>query len=235
MKMVGKDSAGVANQGNPRFPRQAHHGCFPAYTRTNRSSISLMIRLSPIALSRRRSTRLSRRSALRTTSALLLTLLLALAGTACSSGAGDELQGIKKGILEIADALAINKADGDNVKRARMAAADYRRAIHLMSPASPNWTPPVLTCSALTNDGLPEIWEQIVTHRDTLAATGERQERRQRQQIGWMWSLIGDRLIDEFRDSPKVRARLEQVEASVLAGELPPAVAADQLLATFLG
>ena len=151
------------------------------------------------------------------------------------AGAGDELQGIKRGVLEIADLIAVNKADGDNVKRARMAAADYRRAIHLMSPASPNWTPPVLTCSALTNDGLPEIWEQIVTHRDTLAATGERQERRQRQQIGWMWSLIGDRLIDEFRDSPKVRARLEQVEASVLAGELPPAVAADQLLATFLG
>ena len=151
------------------------------------------------------------------------------------AGAGDELQGIKRGVLEIADLIAVNKADGDNVKRARMAAADYRRAIHLMSPASPNWTPPVLTCSALTNDGLPEIWEQIVTHRDTLAATGERQKRRQRQQIGWMWSLIGDRLIDEFRDSPKVRARLEQVEASVLAGELPPAVAADQLLATFLG
>jgi LAO/AO transport system kinase len=151
------------------------------------------------------------------------------------AGAGDELQGIKRGVLEIADLIAVNKADGDNVKRARMAAADYRRAIHLMSPASPNWTPPVLTCSALTNEGLPEIWEQIVTHRDRLAATGERQERRQRQQIGWMWSLIGDRLIDEFRDSPKVRARLEQVEASVLAGELPPAVAADQLLATFLG
>jgi LAO/AO transport system kinase len=151
------------------------------------------------------------------------------------SGAGDELQGIKRGVLEIADLIAVNKADGDNVKRARMAALDYRRAIHLMSPASPNWTPPVLTCSALTNDGLPEIWEQIVTHRDRLAATGERQERRQRQQIGWMWSLIGDRLLDEFRDSPKVRARLEQVEASVLAGELPPAVAADQLLATFLG
>ena len=151
------------------------------------------------------------------------------------AGAGDELQGIKRGVLEIADLIAVNKADGDNVKRARMAALDYRRAIHLMNPASPNWTPPVLTCSALTNDGLPEIWEQIVTHRDRLAATGERQERRQRQQIGWMWSLIGDRLIDEFRDSPKVRARLEQVEASVLAGELPPAVAADQLLATFLG
>ncbi len=151
------------------------------------------------------------------------------------SGAGDELQGIKRGVLEIADLIAVNKADGDNVKRAKMAAADYRRAIHLMRPASPNWTPPVLTCSALTNEGLPQIWEQIVAHRDTLAATGEREERRQRQQIGWMWSLIGDRLLDEFRDSPKVRARLAQVEASVLAGELPPAVAADALLATFLG
>ncbi len=151
------------------------------------------------------------------------------------SGAGDELQGIKRGVLEIADLIAVNKADGDNVKRAKMAAAEYRRAIHLMRPASPNWTPPVMTCSALTSEGLPQIWQQIVSHRDTLAATGEREARRQRQQIGWMWSLIGDRLLDEFRDSPKVRARLAQVEASVLAGELPPAVAADALLATFLG
>jgi len=151
------------------------------------------------------------------------------------AGAGDELQGIKRGVLELADVIAVNKADGDNAKRARVAAADYRRAVHLMTPASPNWSPPVLTCSALTNDGLPKIWSQIVAHRDRLAATGERQERRQRQQIGWMWSLIGDRLLDEFRDSPKVAARLGQVEASVLAGELPPAVAADQLLKTFLG
>ncbi|MBK6764208.1 MAG: methylmalonyl Co-A mutase-associated GTPase MeaB [Micrococcales bacterium] len=151
------------------------------------------------------------------------------------AGAGDELQGIKRGVLELADLIAVNKADGDNVKRARMAALDYRRAVHLMTPASPNWTPPVLTCSALTNDGLPEIWAQIEAHRERLASTGERDARRQRQQIGWMWSLIGDRLLDQFRDSPKVAARLAQVEASVLAGELPPAVAADQLLATFLG
>ncbi|MEI2643248.1 MAG: methylmalonyl Co-A mutase-associated GTPase MeaB [Candidatus Nanopelagicales bacterium] len=147
------------------------------------------------------------------------------------SGAGDELQGIKRGVLEIADLIAVNKADGDNVKRARMAAADYRRAIHLMTPASPNWTPPVLTCSALTNEGLPQIWEQIVAHRDRLAATGERQERRQRQQIGWMWALIGDRLLDQFRESVAVA----EAEAAVLAGKLPPAVAADQLLAAFLG
>jgi LAO/AO transport system kinase len=130
--------------------------------------------------------------------------------------------------------IAVNKADGDNVKRARMAALDYRRAIHLMTPASPHWTPPVLTCSAVTNDGLPEIWAQIVTHRENLSATGERRERRQRQQIGWMWALIGDRLLDEFRDSVKVAALLEQTEADVLAGDLPPAVAADRLLATFL-
>ncbi|MBK9436336.1 MAG: methylmalonyl Co-A mutase-associated GTPase MeaB [Micrococcales bacterium] len=151
------------------------------------------------------------------------------------AGAGDELQGIKRGVLEIADLITVNKADGDNVKRARLAAADYRRAIHLMTPASPNWTPPVLTCSALTNDGLPKIWEQIVAHREKLTATGERAQRRQRQQIGWMWSLIGDRLLDEFRASGGVRAQLEQTEASVLAGDLPPAVAADRLLATFLG
>lgn len=148
------------------------------------------------------------------------------------AGAGDELQGIKRGVLEIADLIAVNKADGDNVKRAKLAAADYRRAIHLMTPASPNWTPPVLTCSAMTNDGLPKIWEQIEAHRDTLAATGERQERRQRQQIGWMWSLIGDRLLDEFRAT--MGAQLAEAEAAVLAGELPPAVAADGLLADFL-
>ncbi len=76
------------------------------------------------------------------------------------AGAGDELQGIKRGVLELADLIAVNKADGDNVKPARMAAAEYRRAIHLMTPASPNWTPPVMTCSALTNDGLPEIWAE---------------------------------------------------------------------------
>ncbi len=149
------------------------------------------------------------------------------------AGAGDELQGIKRGVLEIADLIAVNKADGDNVKHARMAAADYRRAIHLMTPASPNWTPPVLTCSALTGEGLPEIWEQIAAHRDRLGATGERQERRQRQQIGWMWSLIGDRLLDEFRESDKIA--LAEAEAAVLAGEVPPAVAADRLLAQFLG
>mgnify|MGYP003584943708 FL=1 len=151
------------------------------------------------------------------------------------AGAGDELQGIKRGVLEIADLITVNKADGDNIKRARMAAADYRRAIHLMTPASKNWTVPVMTCSALTNEGLPKIWDTIVDHRERLAISGERAARRQRQQIGWMWSLIGDRLLDEFRESGKVMSMLPQVEAAVLAGEIPPGVAADRLLAAFLG
>jgi LAO/AO transport system kinase len=150
------------------------------------------------------------------------------------AGAGDELQGIKRGVLEIADLITVNKADGDNVKRARVAAADYRRAIHLMTPASPNWTVPVMTCSALTNEGLPKIWDTIVDHRQRLTASGERAGRRQRQQIGWMWSLISDRLLDELRESAEVIAMLPEVEAGVLAGELPPGVAADRLLAAFL-
>ena len=149
------------------------------------------------------------------------------------AGAGDELQGIKRGVLELADMIAVNKADGDNVKRARVAAADYRRAIQLMTPASANWTPPVLTCSALTDEGLPEIWDKIVEYRDAMTASGERQERRQRQQIGWMWSLIGDRLIDDFRATMADRVAL--AEAAVLAGELPPAVAADELLNAYRG
>jgi LAO/AO transport system kinase len=150
------------------------------------------------------------------------------------AGAGDELQGIKKGVLELADLIAVNKADGDNVKRARLAALDYRRAVHLMTPASPSWTPPVLTCSAAENTGLTEIWTQIEAHRAALTATGERWERRRGQQIRWMWSIISDRLLDEFRASPAVQHGLPDVTAAVLAGELPAGAAADQLLAAFL-
>lgn len=150
------------------------------------------------------------------------------------AGAGDELQGIKKGVLELADLVAVNKADGDNVRRARLAALDYRRALHLMTPASSAWTPPVLTCSAVENTGLDQIWQQVQAHRAALSATGERAERRRQQQLGWMWSLIGEALLEEFRGSAVVRARLGEVEAAVLSGELPAGAAADGLLAAFL-
>ncbi len=151
------------------------------------------------------------------------------------AGAGDELQGIKKGVLELADLIAVNKADGDNVKKANLAASDYRRAIRLMTPESKNWTPPVLTCSAAQNTGLEELWAEILRHREIKMVSGEREERRHQQQIRWMWSMISDRLLDQFKDSPAVQERLEAVSAAVKNGELPAAVAAESLLETFHG
>lgn len=150
------------------------------------------------------------------------------------AGAGDELQGIKKGVLELADIIAVNKADGDNVKKAKLAASDYRRAIRLMTPESRNWTPPVLTCSAAENTGLDELWADILKHREIKILSGEREERRHEQQIRWMWSMIADRLLDQFRESPAVRAQLDDVTAAVKHGTLPAAVAAESLLDTFL-
>lgn len=150
------------------------------------------------------------------------------------AGAGDELQGIKKGVLELADLIAVNKADGDNVKKAKLAASDYRRAIRLMTPESKNWTPPVLTCSAAENSGLDELWADILKHREIKMISGEREERRHEQQIRWMWSMISDRLLDLFKESPEVRARLAETTQAVKHGELPAAVAAESLLDTFL-
>lgn len=148
-------------------------------------------------------------------------------------GAGDELQGIKKGVLELADLVAVNKADGDNVTRATRAATDYRHALHLMAPASPTWSPPVLLCSGLANEGLDEIWAQIRLHRDKLGATGELAQERRRQQVRWMWSMIDDRLAEIFRGRPGMAERLADAERRVAAGELAATAAADELTAWF--
>jgi LAO/AO transport system kinase len=149
------------------------------------------------------------------------------------SGAGDELQGIKKGVLEMADAVAVNKADGDNVVAAEAAAATYRQALHLMTPPSATWTPPVLTCSALHDRDLDAIWEQIVLHRSKLEAAGELVRKRQAQDVRWMWSMVADRLMERFRADRRVRARLAALEAAVRAGSAAPTQAADELLALF--
>src|SRR5262249_36524024 len=103
-------------------------------------------------------------------------------------GAGDELQGIKKGLVELADMIAVNKADGDNVKRAKAAAAEYRAALHILTPRSPNWAPPVVTYSALTGDGVAGLWDQVLEHRDTMTKTGEIAARRSEQQVKWLWA-----------------------------------------------
>jgi len=150
------------------------------------------------------------------------------------AGAGDELQGIKKGVLELADMIAVNKADGDNTLAAALAARDYQTALHLLTPASVNWTPPVLTCSSRTGDGLDALWAQIELHRRTLTESGEWDERRRAQQLGWMWAMVTDRVLDHLHHHPGVRALVPDTETAVRSGELSPSLAADRLLAAFM-
>ena len=149
------------------------------------------------------------------------------------AGAGDELQGIKKGVLELADLIAVNKADGDNEQKAQAAAADYRMALHLTQPASPNWSPPVLTCSGQYDVGLDEIWRQIGVHHEKLTATGEIAAKRQRQELRWMWQMVDDRLLTSLRESPTVAALVPELEADVRAGRLTASHAAERILAAF--
>lgn len=145
------------------------------------------------------------------------------------SGAGDDLQGIKKGVLELADMIAVNKADGDNRGRAELAAADYRAALHLMSPASPTWSPPVVLCSGLANEGLDQLWEQIEIHGRKLGATGELAARRSAQQVRWMQSMLDDRLRDDLRAHPTLTTRLDELEAAVREGAVTATAAVDQV------
>lgn len=149
-------------------------------------------------------------------------------------GAGDELQGIKKGILELADLVAVNKADGDNINRAREAAANYANALHLLTPTTPHWHPPVVTCSARNSDGLDTVWQQIEQHRDALLAAGEWHTRRQAQQLTWMWSMVDDRLGELLRANSQVASLVPGVERDVRAGRITPTIACARLLETFL-
>ncbi|MFW6336556.1 MAG: methylmalonyl Co-A mutase-associated GTPase MeaB [Phycisphaeraceae bacterium] len=146
------------------------------------------------------------------------------------AGAGDELQGIKRGVIEIADMIAINKADGDNETRAKRAAMDYENAIRYMTPREPDWTTPVVTCSALKNLGVDELWNTIADRLRKLHADGRLREKRQGQQLRWLWAMIDDRLRQRLHDHPAVQERREAVERKVKAGELPPTLAADELL-----
>jgi LAO/AO transport system kinase len=147
-------------------------------------------------------------------------------------GAGDELQGIKKGLVEIADMIAVNKADGDNIMRARAAAAEYRAALHILSPRSTSWQVPVVTYSALTGDGIPELWAKVLEHREKLSKTGEFSARRREQQVKWMWAILEDRWRGRVASDTKLRAKLPQIEKAVAEGRLSPALAVDDILAT---
>ena len=150
-------------------------------------------------------------------------------------GAGDELQGIKKGLLELADMIAVNKADGDNARAARTAARDYSAALRLTQPASASWTPQVVTCSGLTGEGLPELWARIEEHREALTASGEWDERRRGQQLAWMWAMVEDRLLAALHADSAVLDVLADAERRVLDGVETPSAAADRILDAFGG
>ncbi|MEJ1157947.1 methylmalonyl Co-A mutase-associated GTPase MeaB [Prosthecomicrobium sp. N25] len=144
-------------------------------------------------------------------------------------GAGDELQGIKKGVLEIADLIAVNKSDGDNATRARLAATEYRHALHILAPKTPTWTPPVVLVSGLANQGLEAMWAQVELHRAKLTATGEFAERRRQQQVKWMWTLLEERLLGALERNPRVKARLGGLEAGVREGTISAALAVEEI------
>jgi LAO/AO transport system kinase len=146
-------------------------------------------------------------------------------------GSGDELQGIKKGVLELADAIAVNKADGDGAARARVALGDIRAALRYLPRKRPGWLPRAVAISGQTGDGLDDLWGIVEEHHTLLEASGELRELRAEQQRAWMWSLILDRLERTFRSDPRVAARLSGVEADVVSGRTTPTVAADALLA----
>ena len=146
------------------------------------------------------------------------------------AGAGDELQGIKKGILELADAVAVNKADGDNLEKAELARKQYANALHFLTPASPTWTPPVLTCSALEMIGIDVIWQTVLNHREKLKNTGELEEKRQKQALDWMWALVEEGLKLRFHKNAEVAKLLPEVSRSVKNCRIAPTVAASRLL-----
>lgn len=146
------------------------------------------------------------------------------------AGGGDDLQGIKKGIIELADMIAINKADGDNVMRAERAASEYRNALHILAPQSATWSPPVVTISGATNVGLDKLWAKIVQHRELMTATGEFAERRRHQAVRWMRDMLETRLMDALRGNARVASELPQIEADVRDGRLLPTLAVDRVM-----
>jgi LAO/AO transport system kinase len=150
-------------------------------------------------------------------------------------GGGDDLQGIKRGVMEIADLIAVNKADGDLAAAARHTVADYRNALRLLRPASPDWRIEVMAISARTGAGIEAVWQAVERHRAAMERSGERARRRAEQARAALWSELGEALIEALRHHPMVRSRLPSVEAGVTAGRTLPAAAARQLLGAFMG
>jgi len=143
---------------------------------------------------------------------------------------GDQLQGIKKGVLELADIVVVNKADGEHAVEARAAARELAAAIRLIYPRETLWRPPVLTMSALDGTGLGELWDTVLKHREVLTEAGEFDARRRAQQVDWTWSMVRDAVLDRVLTHPAVKKLRAELERRVLDGEITPALAAQQIL-----
>jgi LAO/AO transport system kinase len=146
---------------------------------------------------------------------------------------GDQLQGIKKGVLELADVIAVNKADGDHEKEARKAARELAGAMRMLRAGDELWSPPVLTCSGLTGAGLDTVWEQVEQHHAVLTEAGELVAKRSRQQVDWTWAMVRDTVMSRLRDHPEVRAVAPEVEKDVREGRLTATLAAERILKAF--
>lgn len=146
------------------------------------------------------------------------------------AGGGDELQGIKKGVLEVADAIVINKADGDNIQRAKLARREYEAALHMLMPASPNWSPPVLTCSALEGSGLSDIWSMTEEHRRITIESGEFDKKRTGQALDWFSFLLDEGLRQWFYTNPQVKSAIPELRNGVAEKRISPSAAAHTLL-----
>lgn len=145
-------------------------------------------------------------------------------------GAGDELQGIKKGTVEIADALVINKADGDNVLKAELTASQYRQAVHYIQPATEGWETKVNTCSALKGNGIPETWQMIKDYMAYIKSKSIFKERRDRQTLGWVYSMVEEQLLLHFYDNPEIKAEIAALEPELMTGGITPTSAVTKLL-----
>jgi LAO/AO transport system kinase len=149
-------------------------------------------------------------------------------------GGGDELQGIKRGIMELADLILINKADDEMQALAERSAVEYRNALRLLHPRSADWKVEVRTCSSRDGAGITEAWESVLRHRDALAQSGELNSRRAQQARDWMWSEVNESLVLALQSDPRVRAQIPALETAVIDGKIPPVAAAQQLLEIFL-
>jgi LAO/AO transport system kinase len=150
------------------------------------------------------------------------------------SGAGDELQGIKKGVIELADAIVVNKADGDNVRRAQLAKAEYNRVLSFLNPYTEGWKTKALTASALTGEGIPKIWELIQGFRTTTQASGVFERRRQEQNLDWMRDLIDEALRRQFFSDDSMKEKLDAISGLVARGEVPPVKAVESLMTDWI-